>query len=251
MLNRLLDRLIRRGEHFLGAPTNVCAYCCSSVKRFGFPKLALCTSCANAIPWIEKLKCPHCGRPDNCTDCTRRTHSSLCVNRSAVRYDEKMKQWLAAYKYRKNERLHHLFASMLHMTYKRHVGDFTKTGALHGVTYVPVSGERLEERGFNQAEQLAKRFGAMAAVPIVPLLKRNRNTARQSYKSRAERLNDLSDAFAINEDGVNILLKNTAHLPINIIIIDDVYTTGSTLHHCAKKIADYVEANVYGLTWAR
>jgi ComF family protein len=162
-----------------------------------------------------------------------------------------MKEWLAAYKYRRNERLNSLFASMLHATYKRHERDFTRSGDIHWVTHVPVSSERMEERGFNQAEQLATGFGARADIPVVSLLGRRRDTAKQSYKSRSERLNDLKDAFAIEEAGIKMILKKTARRPINIVIIDDVYTTGSTLHHCAKTISDHAEANVYGLTWAR
>jgi ComF family protein len=226
-------------------------FCRSIVKQYGLPNLQLCRSCAQSIPWIERAVCPHCGRPEQCGDCARRKQSFLLGSRSAVKYDANMKQWLAAYKYRRDERLGHLLASMLYMAYKRNETIYRNTGELHGVTYVPVSGERLEERGFNQAEQLALRFAAMASVPVVPLLARNRNTARQSYKSRAERLSDLRDAFAIDDEGMKFLLKKRAHLPMNILIIDDVYTTGSTLHHCAQQITSHVQANMYGLTWAR
>ncbi|TMV47167.1 ComF family protein [Paenibacillus mesophilus] len=251
MINRLWERLVGAGESLLGAPTMLCMYCRASVKRYALPTLSLCARCVNVIPWIEVLQCEHCGRSEQCTDCTRRGASRLCLNRSAVKYEQGMKEWLAAYKYRRNERLNGLFASMLHTAYKRNEHDYNRSGAIHWVTHVPVSKERMEERGFNQAEQLAKGFGVLAAIPTVPLLARRRDTAKQSYKSRAERLDDLKDAFAIDEAGIKMILKKTVMRPINIVIIDDVYTTGSTLHHCAKTISDHAEANVYGLTWAR
>ncbi|TNJ64751.1 ComF family protein [Paenibacillus hemerocallicola] len=251
MINRLWERLVRTGESLLGAPTDLCAYCRASVKRYALPSLALCSRCTNQIPWIESIQCPHCGRMERCMDCTRRGRSSLSFNRSAVKYDERMKEWLAAYKYGRNERLQALLSSMLFQTYKRYENEYARSGAIHWITPVPVSRQRMEERGFNQAGQLAAGFGARASIPVVPLLGRRRDTAKQSYKSRSERLDDLKDAFAIDEDGIKMILKKTVLRPINIVIIDDVYTTGSTLHHCAKTIAEHADANVYGLTWAR
>lgn len=251
MINRIWERLIRGGESLLGAPTELCAYCRASVKRFGLPSLALCTRCTNQIPWIDPIRCPHCGRSERCMDCIRRGRSGLSFNRSAVKYDERMKEWLAAYKYGRNERLRSLLASMLLHTYKRHENEYVRSGAIHWITSVPVSRQRLEERGFDQAGQLAAGFGGRSKIPVVPLLVRRRDTAKQSYKSRSERLDDLKDAFAVDEDGIKMILKKTVRRPINIVIIDDVYTTGSTLHHCAEKITEHTEANVYGLTWAR
>lgn len=248
---RLWERLLRAGEALLGAQTRTCAYCRASVKQYALPALALCGRCAEAIPWIETLMCRHCGRPEQCGDCARRGESDLSFSRSAVKYDEAMKAWLSAYKYGRNERLQHLLAAMLAQAYKRHEQEYTRAGAIHWITSVPVSAQRREERGFNQAEQLAAAFGALVRVPVVPLLERRKDTARQSGKSRAERLNDLRDAFAVNEVGLKMILKKTAQRPINIVIIDDVYTTGSTLHQCARTIGAHAEAKMYGLTWAR
>lgn len=251
MFNRFWKKVIQAGESMLGAAPGSCAYCNAPVKRAAASALPLCSRCAGQIPWIETVMCPRCGRAETCEDCGRRDNPRLSLSRSAVKYDERMKEWLAAYKYRGNERLRHLFAEMLHIAYKRHERLYTETGEVHWITYVPVSAERLEERGFNQAAQLAGGLAARTGVPVVSLLRRNRNTAKQSYKSRAERLGDLKDAFVIEEQGLNRILKNAAGQPINIVIIDDVYTTGSTLHHCAKTIGEHADANVYGLTWAR
>ncbi|MEF3305158.1 ComF family protein [Paenibacillus sp. GYB003] len=250
-MQSLWGKLVRAGESLLGSPSLACAYCGGSAKRFAAKSLPLCGRCANHIPWIDTVACVHCGRADPCPDCVRRPRPLLTFSRSAVRYDERMKDWLAAYKYRGNERLRDLFAAMLHSAYRRHEKLYTGAGAVHCLTYVPVSGERMEERGFNQAAQLAKGLGEKTGIPVVPLLRRSRDTAKQSYKSRSERLGDLAGAFVAEESGVNRILKNASRRPINIVIIDDVYTTGSTLHHCAETIRERAEANVYGLTWAR
>jgi len=248
---QLMSRLVRSGEAWLGTPTRPCAYCSCPVKSYAVPSLNVCNRCYSRIPWIETILCIKCGRAERCPDCVRWGAASLQLSRSAVRYDAEMKDWLAAYKYRKNERLSDLFATMLYTTYKRHEWDFTRSGAPHVVTYVPVSEARLYDRGFNQAAQLAARLGERLNVPVVPLLRRNRDTFKQSGKSRSERLNDLKGVFSPEPSSINLLLKKSLDSPINIVIVDDVYTTGSTLHYCADTLCSQLEANVYGLTWAR
>lgn len=250
-LHRIWRRIFRLGESLLGPTASYCGYCGVPIRRYASSVLPLCRRCFDGIPWIEEVKCAHCGRPESCPDCVRRGPSALQLSRSAVKYDERMKEWLAAYKYRRNERLQSVMAPMLHLTLKRYEADYGGKGAIDALTYVPVSSERLEERGFNQAKQLAERVGELAGIPALPLLRRDRDTARQSRKSRAERLRDLADAFSVDPEGANRLLKNASSKPINIVIIDDVYTTGSTLHHCAAVIAARLDARVYGLTWAR
>lgn len=247
----LVSRLMGAGEALLGTPTRPCAYCSSPVKSFSDPFLKVCKRCSSGIPWIETILCAQCGRADPCTDCARRGATSLHMSRSAVRYDAEMKEWLAAYKYRKNERLSELFATMLYTAFKRHEMDYTRAGAPDVITYVPVSEARLHDRGFNQAAQLAAKLSGRLNVPVLPLLKRNRDTVKQSGKSRSERLIDMKDAFSVEPESINLILKKSPHSPINIVIVDDVYTTGSTLHYCADTICSRLEANVYGLTWAR
>ncbi|PYI51172.1 ComF family protein [Paenibacillus flagellatus] len=251
MIKTMWTKLVRTTESYLGASARACRYCGLDANRNTGSGLGLCRRCHDRVPWIDAIRCLRCGRPDSCPDCERHSHSALYASRSAVRYDERMKEWLAAYKYRGNERLHDLFADMLHRAYKRHEADYTREGPIHWITFVPVSERKLEERGFNQAAQLAGSWGRLTGIPVVPLLRRNRDTVKQSSKNRMERLRDLEGAFSVDEDGLNRILKKSGHLPINIVIVDDVYTTGSTLNHCAQTIRDHMDANVFGLTWAR
>jgi len=134
------------------------------------------------------------------------------------------------------------------------------------ITYVPLSGERMLERGFNQAEQLARQMSMQLKLPLISTLRRVRHTHKQSYKRRSERLRDLGGAFVIEPAAVLRMtelrsltnsssrsnLPNLSNLrPFRILIIDDVYTTGSTLHQCAAVIREHISAQVYSLTWAR
>ncbi|MCR8645047.1 hypothetical protein NV379_20540 [Paenibacillus sp. N1-5-1-14] len=160
---------------------------------------------------------------------------------------------LARYKYRGDEQLCDLFAEMLCYSYAlTQQTDPTPRRTQEILTYVPLSSARLVERGFNQAEQMAQSLGAKLRLPVVPLLLRNRHTEKQSLKSRNERLLDLQHVFAIDLVGREQLTSLPITTAPRIYIIDDVYTTGSTLAECASIIQESVPfASVYGLTWAR
>lgn len=229
-----------------------CAYCRKPVKSVANP-LRLCDACFRTIPWIREVLCPVCGRYEACTDCTRRKETYFVMNRSAVRYDEFMKEWLAKFKYRGDERLRQLIGSMLMQGYHHYMKlPDVKARGFDAVTFVPLSESRLEERGFNQAEQLARIIGGRTNLPVVPMLVRIKHTAKQSFKTRSERLSDMSGVFAFDPAAAERLNRIGSHRrPLHFLIIDDVYTTGSTLNQCAHTITEAMDAKVFGLTWAR
>jgi competence protein ComFC len=258
-------------------------------KRRSSPRLpGICVSCAAAIPWIRTPRCPKCGRHVGCPDCTRSGEPSpIICNRSAVAYTSGMRDILGQYKYRGNERYASLLGLMLDRAYlilraerekkerndrlshrppaiptlrhKRPVSrTFWKADLL---VPVPVSDSRLAERGFNQAEQLADVLSRRRAIPQLPLLIRTHHTGKQSFKSRAERLADMKHAFTANPElrgQFSEWLKSLEPLnrPLRIIIVDDIYTTGSTIRACAEAVRQRTEAcghhaEIYSLTWAR
>jgi competence protein ComFC len=227
---------------------------CKQQAQVDASKLGFCDSCFQSIPWVVQVHCLICGRYEACSDCSRREVTHFIKSRSAVRYDDVMKELLARYKYRGDERLQQVMGSMLSHAFRllqASQGDVhVKSNAVERIlTYVPVSERRLLERGFNQAEQMARELGRVARLPVIPLLQRARHTEKQSFKSRNERLGDLQHVFEINEAGlvqVNIPAKH-----VQIYLIDDVYTTGSTMNQCAKVLKDHLEAEIFGLTWAR
>jgi predicted amidophosphoribosyltransferase len=101
------------------------------------------------------------------------------------------------------------------------------------VTWVPAHRTRTVERGFDQAELLAREFAGLAALPAVPLLRRTRATARQSGLHGAERAANVSDAFQLRPGADRVLTGFK-----RVVIVDDVYTTGETLNHCASVLSE-------------
>ncbi len=245
-------------EGGLRASDDGCLWCGGARRGAGARRLApLCGACAAEVPWIEQIHCSACGRGEPCPDCVRREVSYVAASRSAVRYTPFMKEWLARYKYRGSERLAPLFGDMAGFAYERLRELWeTETACRTVLTYVPLSERRLEERGFNQAEAMARSVGRRYRAPVVPLLVRTRHTEKQSYKSRRERLESLERAFAMRKDGVDALRRFLSEGPLRVVVVDDVYTTGSTMQRCGEAIAGAVDGRsnalrVYGLTWAR
>ena len=94
---------------------------------------------------------------------------------------------------------------------------------------VPVHSSRKKQRGFNQAEELAVRLGRIWDLPVdTGLLIRKKKTDPQKQLTPKERLHNLEDAFALAGDG------DAAGIPDVAVLVDDIYTTGSTLEACAR-----------------
>lgn len=248
-----LERIYR-----LFGPDNGCCPVCERQLRNGSAALpvsirhetprtilsSLCGECAGRIPWIDEAACLVCGRPERCGDCLRRTNRHFRCCREAVRYDPAMRHWLAQYKYRGLERLEPVLAAMLAMPAERMIGRL----AFDAVTAVPLAEERLLERGFNQAERLAARICDWYRVPYVPLLRRIRHTSKMSFIGRGGRLENMKGSFA-----VDISLSGfQGREPERVLLVDDIYTTGSTMNECAYVIRrSFPACEVYGVLLAR
>jgi len=110
---------------------------------------------------------------------------------------------------------------------------------------IPLHPRRLRWRGFNQSELLGKMIAENLDIGFVPdLLKRIKNTKPQIKLSKKERRKNIHNAFRISP---NILISQYP----NILLFDDVWTTGSTLKECAKVLKQVGAKIVWGLTVAR
>ncbi|ANS76103.1 hypothetical protein AWM70_17195 [Paenibacillus yonginensis] len=270
----------------LAPPVSSCLGCGKQTRHMSEKFTELCPDCAGAIPWIKAPRCPICGRGIGCPDCTRgdwAVERSFVLNRSAVLYDERMREWLGQYKYRGRESLAPLFGKMMIQAYNRLEQEMRDSWQdpswrIDAVTCVPVSPSRLLERGFNQAEHLAEAVAGRTGAAYIPLLERSRDTEKQSLKSRSERLKDMKKVFVPGPgaaDQLNQLMEgfesrrdgrqniaqaqmgqNRYKPRLRLLLVDDIYTTGSTIGACAEQLQTLVcpsgrEAEIYSLTWAR
>lgn len=97
------------------------------------------------------------------------------------------------------------------------------------VTFVPISERTNEERGFNTSKEIALIISKEYKIPIKELLIKNKHTREQKNLNPYERKKNLTNTFKI----INFEKNNKPH---NILIVDDILTTGSTINECAKVI---------------
>lgn len=106
---------------------------------------------------------------------------------------------------------------------------------------VPLHPLRRWERGYNQAELIARRVGRRLGVPVDPgLLRRIRNTPSQVGRPGPDRLTNLAGAFAVR--------RAEGAVGRRLLLVDDVRTTGATLAECARTLRDAGAESVMGLT---
>ncbi|MCT4613188.1 MAG: phosphoribosyltransferase family protein [Clostridia bacterium] len=105
------------------------------------------------------------------------------------------------------------------------------------ITYVPISKKRLKERGYNQAEVLAKELGKLINIEVKELIYRHKDTQKLRNKGVEARKNIIEGVFR-----KKCMVKGK-----KILLIDDIYTTGTTLNECSKVLNGN---NVHCLTLA-
>jgi ComF family protein len=111
------------------------------------------------------------------------------------------------------------------------------------VSPVPISAQRMKERGYNQAGLLAMPLAWSIGVPYQPeVLRKFRETRSQVGLTAHQRAENVADAF----EAIPALVRNK-----RILVIDDVTTTGSTIRACAKALRSAGASAVFGLTLAR
>lgn len=117
-----------------------------------------------------------------------------------------------------------------------------KYEAIDIVTCVPISSEKLKIRGYNQTEEILKEFIKYVNIPCsASILKRVKDTITQTALTKTSRQENLQSAFEVVEVDK---IKNK-----NVLVIDDVITTGSTLDAIAKALKEKGANKVYGLTF--
>jgi ComF family protein len=215
---------------------------CAGCKKSGY---ILCATCYTSIQRLTPPFCKYCHTPLAADKfCQKCAYHPLRFNglRIVGAYQEPLRSYIHAFKYYGNKRLAQPLGSLLTQTYKR-------TGLVADmIVPVPLHRERQQKRGYNQAQLLAEVCAAQLGLPLqVSLLSRVRATASQAQlSSRNERLQNVAGAFILNPNSDARALSKS-----NILLIDDVCTTGATLDACAAPLFVAGVKTVWGLVLAR
>lgn len=206
----------------------------------------LCEKCKAKLEPIKGTTCTICGRPtknlkeefvvgDKCLDCVKWEESEkwgrvLDRNISIYIYNDLLKEIIARFKFRGDYVLARIFSEEIKLTIQKLNYDW--------IVPIPLSKERLYERGFNQAEALVREAGEKPHQVLSRI-----HSEKQSKKSREERI-QVDQVFQISANENDVKGKR-------ILLIDDIYTTGSTLRHAALILKEAGAENIQSLTLAR
>jgi competence protein ComFC len=205
----------------------------------------ICPTCEGKFELIEGEQCRVCSRPfqflderfrhgNMCHDCKRWEEDDdwkgyLDSNHSIYLYNDFFREVMATFKYRGDYVLAKIFAEK--------IKDFLKKIQPDLFVPIPLSNERLYERGFNQAEAVLNESGLTPTMPLTRI-----HSEKQSKKSRSERIH-IPQVFQVDHQ--------IELIGVNILLIDDIYTTGSTLRHAAKLLKESGAKGIQSLTLAR
>lgn len=204
----------------------------------------LCNNCQGKIAFLTEAICPMCERPaiDGVTHPGCQTRYSLDGLVSFYRYDGPVKAAIKRLKYKPY--LVELARMLVNRVYEG--GTLYKVPPFNNfiVVPVPLHPQRERERGFNQAALVGKAIAQQLSLEFKDnVLKRTRNTKPQVLLKEKDRRKNLTDAFAIDP---SYQLLVTSYL-----LIDDVWTTGSTLRSCANVLKRAGAKKVWAMTVAR
>lgn len=203
----------------------------------GLPGDCLCRHCRARLPPLPAPLCARCGAPtawpvERCLECAGR-RLAFASARAAVAYADAVPVLVAAWKERGLRTLARVAAEVV-------AAAVPMPPRVRALTFVPPDGDRSVRRGHHPPERLARELSALWGVPTERLLERRRDLARQRGLSVAERRRNVRRAFAAS-----------SLVPPRVVLVDDVYTTGSTATAAATALRKGGAARVDVVTFGR
>lgn len=207
----------------------------------------VCRSCLQKLRPRRTASCLCCGRffdfvgePRLCPECTRKC-PAFEVHRSCASYEGILKDIIILFKYRKFRILDKVLADFVLKSLGREESLWWGVDLL---VPVPLHPRREKERGFNQALAVARELSGKKGIKLDPhVLVRTRATPPQTSLEAEERKKNVRGAFAA--------LSPEAVRGRTVLLVDDVFTTGSTLEECALTLRKAGAAEVRALTIAQ
>lgn len=200
-----------------------CPICDRPVDKMG---KYICKNCKPKIRYVKSPYCFKCGKPlkDNareyCTDCQKAAH---LFDRGRAMYEyETVKEAIYRFKYEGRKEYATFFGRQMAGKFSQEISEWKPDALIP----VPLHKDRLKERGYNQSALLARELGNVLNIPVnEEIVCREKPTVPQKELNGKERENNLKNAFKIRQNDVKLK---------TIIVVDDIYTTGSTMNAIAQ-----------------
>ncbi|MDF2944733.1 MAG: hypothetical protein K0S01_3591 [Herbinix sp.] len=192
----------------------------------------ICSGCKEKLQYVKEPRCKRCSKPieleekEYCSDCQRKSFH-FDKGYAVWVYDDVMKHSIANYKYHSKKEYAKFYIQEMLQHYRISIEKL----APDVIVPIPIHRSKLLERGYNQADILARGMGKELKIPVASqLLIRNKKTLPQKKLSDKERLRNLQEAFQFNVTAASCFHKGIT----KVLLVDDIYTTGSTIEACAN-----------------
>lgn len=201
----------------------------------------ICERCRGRLEYAAEPVCKKCGKPltdervEFCRDCIRHEHSfvqgkALWVYRGCV------KESIYRLKYGNRREYGIAYAQEL----VKHYEKWIRRKGIQVIIPIPLHKRRRRQRGYNQAEIIAREMGRILDIPVCSgILLRCVHTRPQKELNDKERKNNLKKAFKITENNVQLN---------HILLVDDIYTTGSTMDGAAEALHAAGASEIYAVS---
>lgn len=200
----------------------------------------ICTECVGKLRFVKEPLCMICGKEiagadqELCLDCTKQKRS-FAFGRALLLYDAVAEHAMVRIKYQNKREYVDGFAKLLVYRYRNLIMG------MHAdcLVPVPIHKNRRKKRGYNQAELIANVISKETGIPVDhSILTRIKNTKAQNALMPGERAGNVKSAF---------LAKDIPAHYKTVILVDDIFTTGSTMEECTKALQREKEVKVYCL----
>jgi len=196
-------------------------------------EICLCDECFENFEFLESSNCILCRKSVQC-NCLEDFYFKGCY--AVFGYDDLVSTLIKTAKYGGRPSYFRTFGSLMADFFAKNINE-----NIDILSPIPLHKNRENKRGFNQSQILADKISELINIPIIDdLLIRKLDTKPQASLNLESRKNNVSDAFIFNN-------KYSVEAKV-IMLIDDIYTTGSTINACSKELINRKAGKVISLS---
>ena len=202
------------------------------------PGEELCADCRRKSWTVHEPVCKRCGKPvereqvEYCTDCERGKHAYR-QGKAVFVYRDKVRQSMYRFKYSNRREYAQFYAKEAARLY----GSWVEKCGIEVIVPIPMFSRKKRRRGYNQAEVFARALGKELNIPVDSrIVRRIRDTVPQKELNDRQRRKNLKNAFQLGKD----MIKYS-----HILLVDDIYTTGSTMDTVAEVLLSGGAKDIY------
>ncbi|MBR5540425.1 MAG: ComF family protein [Clostridia bacterium] len=209
-----------------------CVFCDTVIA----PVRVCCQACEAHLSVVAPPVCMYCGQAKRQCGCAKHR---LAFDKIAAPfyYEAAVRDGILRLKRRDDPDAIRYFAERMREVVRREYGD----EPIDGLTYVPMTARALREREYNQGKLLAEALGTQLMLPVYATLKKIYETPPQKELDLHARSGNVLGVFEVTDRTVR---------GKTLLLVDDVITTGATLHECAKMLKIYGAGRVLAVTVA-